>query len=77
MVIVDDDVDINTLGPSEETVQKVEEELFDDAPTVAGIVDERPAVEQRIEEYRKSDKWKGLKDHRGTVSYECINRLVL
>ncbi|XP_071841928.1 uncharacterized protein [Apostichopus japonicus] len=64
MVIVDDDVDIKSLAPSEETVEKVEEELYDDAPTVAGVVDERPEEDQRIEEYRQSNKWKMLKDKR-------------
>nr|XP_022903821.1 BUD13 homolog isoform X1 [Onthophagus taurus] len=54
--IIDDDIDVNLFN------QAVEEDMSganEDAPQIVGVIDERPP-ELRIDDYRKSDKWKPL-----------------
>ena len=58
--IFDDDIDINAVAPTLEETEAKEEELLDDAPTVADIVDDRPEHIKQIEAYRQSEKWKTL-----------------
>ncbi|XP_054283710.1 BUD13 homolog [Macrosteles quadrilineatus] len=55
-VIVDDDIDLKSMRPLEDD----EVELYqmdEDAPQIAGIIDERPA-EVKAQEYYSSKRWK-------------------
>ncbi|XP_792607.3 BUD13 homolog [Strongylocentrotus purpuratus] len=57
--VLDDDVDFRTLARSDAGDDKstlLEE--ADEAPLVADFIDERPEDEVKLEQYRKSDKWK-------------------
>ncbi|XP_062894206.1 BUD13 homolog [Mobula hypostoma] len=60
MRIVDDDVTWKSLA--KEKALEVESGEEDEAPVVAEIIDERPVVIQRMEEFRSSNKWKILGD---------------
>ncbi|XP_059167247.1 BUD13 homolog [Physella acuta] len=65
--IIDDDIDLKELR-----VNQASEELFDDAPTVADVVDERPKHVQLLEQYRKNSRWKvlGEDDEDGTSALD-------
>ncbi|XP_072885934.1 BUD13 homolog [Hemitrygon akajei] len=60
MRIVDDDVTLKSLA--KEKALEVESGEEDEAPVVAEVIDERPVVIQRMEEFRSSNKWKILGD---------------
>ncbi|XP_033758584.1 BUD13 homolog [Pecten maximus] len=56
--IVDDDVDFTTTLPGN-LENTLDEDVGDDDPTVAEVVDERPEHVKRLETYRESDgKWR-------------------
>ncbi|KAK3107918.1 hypothetical protein FSP39_025131 [Pinctada imbricata] len=55
--IVDDDIDIKALSTGD-LGTTLEEDVGDNDPTIAGIIDERPEHVQRLEAYRQEGKWK-------------------
>ncbi|XP_064598389.1 LOW QUALITY PROTEIN: BUD13 homolog [Liolophura sinensis] len=69
--IVDDDVDLKSLLPGN-LENTLEEDVGDNEPTIAEIVDERPEEVQRLEKYRQDDS-----EHENTendddhIHHEC------
>lgn len=57
--IVDDDVDFKSLLPSN-LENTLEEDVGDNDPTVADIIDERPDYIKHLEAYRDDNRWKVL-----------------
>lgn len=57
--IVDDDVDFKSLLPSNLT-NTLEEDVGDNDPVVAEVIDERPEHVKLLEKYRSSGAWKVL-----------------
>ncbi|XP_062613069.1 BUD13 homolog [Saccostrea cucullata] len=57
--IVDDDIDLKTLLPSNNEETTAYDNMEENVPTVAAFVDERPKHIQQLEAY-KTDKWKGV-----------------
>ncbi|XP_021350924.1 BUD13 homolog [Mizuhopecten yessoensis] len=56
--IVDDDVDFTTTLPGN-LENTLDEDVGDDDPTVAEVIDERPDHVKRLEAYRQTDsKWR-------------------
>ena len=55
MKIVDDDITVKDVAPS----SKEEADLYEDeAPTVVGLVDDRPEEVQQLEVFRSNQQWK-------------------
>ncbi|XP_071449822.1 BUD13 homolog [Hetaerina americana] len=61
--IVDDDIDLKTMQPLDDGDYNLYE-LAEDAPQIAGIVDERPEEVKALEVFRGS-KWKIIQDANG------------
>ncbi|XP_046400550.1 BUD13 homolog [Ischnura elegans] len=61
--IVDDDIDLSNLQPLDDGDYNLYE-LAEDAPQIAGIVDERPEEVKALEAFRGS-KWKIVQDENG------------
>ncbi|KAH3691062.1 BUD13 homolog isoform X2 [Dreissena polymorpha] len=59
--IVDDDVDFKSLLP-ENLSNTLDDDVGDNDPTVADVIDERPESVQILEKYRKSGTWKVMGD---------------
>ena len=57
MRIIDDDIGLKTIGTP---AGQESGESEDEAPTVAAVVDDRPDHVQRMEQYRKDQRWKVL-----------------
>ncbi|XP_046353029.1 BUD13 homolog [Haliotis rufescens] len=76
MQIIDDDITVNHLLPSN-LHNTLEEDVGDNEPTVADVIDERPEHIKRMEEFQDSQRWKGV-NHRktddGSPEYGVIKR---
>nr|CAD7596006.1 unnamed protein product [Timema genevievae] len=59
--IVDDDLDLNSMRPLDDNELDLYN-LDEDAPQIAGIIDERPEELRTIEEFRGSKRWKVVTD---------------
>ena len=59
MKIYDDDIDVKAIAPDSEEVT-VDDFTAENEPTVADVIDERPADVQILEKYRKDSRWKVL-----------------
>ena len=57
MRIFDDDIDVTALVP-ENVANTLDEDIGDDNPTVADVVDERPEHVKQLEKYRQDSRWK-------------------
>jgi len=55
--VVDDDIDSYRVDDREYDIESGE-----DAPVIAGIIDERPRQIRDMEMYQKTDRWKPLAD---------------
>ena len=64
--IIDDDVDFKSLLP-DNLENTLEEDVGDNEPTVADIIDERPDHIKRLEAYRASGKWKTVNDNKNGI----------
>lgn len=62
--VIDDDVDLSKLQALDESALDLYE-LNEDAPQVVGIVDERPAELQALEQYKQTQRWKVLSNSDG------------
>lgn len=62
--VVDDDIDINNMRPLDEDELDLYN-LAEDAPQIAGIIDERPDSLRSLEEFRGSKRWKVMSDENG------------
>lgn len=51
--MVDEDIGIDSIPTGDNTIEE-------DAPTVAEVIDERPIVEQQMEIFSSSDKWRKM-----------------
>ena len=71
--IVDDDVDFKSLLP-ENLANTLEEDVGDNDPTVAEVVDERPEHVQLLEKYRSSGQWRVLGQSESKQLY-CDSRV--
>jgi pre-mRNA-splicing factor CWC26 len=58
---VDDDIDLKNMRPLDEEELDLYQ-LAEDAPQIAGIVDERPDDMRMLEEFRGSQRWKLMYD---------------
>ena len=65
--IVDDDIDLKTLPCNSEDVSAYDN-VEENTPTIADIVDERPKLIQQLEEY-KTEKWKGVTVQSGIIKF--------
>ena len=54
---MDDDVDLKSLLP-ENLSNTLEEDVGDNDPTVADVIDERPEHVKQLEKYRSSGQWR-------------------
>ncbi|KAJ4435331.1 hypothetical protein ANN_17941 [Periplaneta americana] len=61
--VVDDDIDLNNMRPLDEDEVDLYN-LAEDAPQIAGIIDERPDDMRTLEEFR-TKKWKIMSDENG------------
>ncbi|XP_067662520.1 BUD13 homolog [Haliotis asinina] len=59
MQIIDDDITVNHLLPSN-LHNTLEEDVGDNEPTIADVIDERPEHIKRMEEFQDSQRWKGV-----------------
>nr|CAD7260353.1 unnamed protein product [Timema shepardi] len=59
--ILDDDLDLNSMRPLDDNELDLYN-LDEDAPQIAGIIDERPEELRTIEEFRGSKRWKVVTD---------------
>lgn len=64
MKVIDDDVDLSKLQSIDESALDLYE-LNEDAPQIVGVVDERPAELQALDQYKQSQRWKVLGDSDG------------
>ena len=55
--IVDDDVDFKSLLPGNLT-NTLDEDVGDNDPIVAEVIDERPEHVKQLEKYRSSGQWR-------------------
>lgn len=62
--MVDDDIDLKNMRPLDED-ELVLYNLAEDAPQIAGIIDERPDSMRSLEEFRGSKRWKVMSDENG------------
>ena len=62
--MVDDDIDLKNMRPLGEDELDLYN-LAEDAPQIAGIIDERPDSMRSLEEFRGSKKWKVMSDENG------------
>ena len=69
MRILDDDIDVTALVPSN-VGNTLDEDIGDDTPTVADVIDERPEHVQQLEKYRQDSRWKRL----AGGGFGCITR---
>lgn len=78
---MDDDIDLKNMRP----LDKDELDLYhlaEDAPQIAGIIDERPDDMRTLEEFRGSRKWKVMSDEHGiedvrVIAIECEDKQVV
>lgn len=75
---MDDDVDMKSLLPANLS-NTLDEDVGDNDPTVADVIDERPEHVKQLEKYRSSGQWKVMgqsagKQHKLNV---CIKLPVL
>jgi pre-mRNA-splicing factor CWC26 len=61
---VDDDIDLKNMRPLDEGEIDLYQ-LSEDAPQIAGIIDERPECLQILEEFRGTRKWRIMSDENG------------
>jgi pre-mRNA-splicing factor CWC26 len=61
---VDDDIDLKNMRPLDEGELDLYQ-LSEDAPQIAGIIDERPEYLQTLEEFRGTRKWRIMSDENG------------
>jgi pre-mRNA-splicing factor CWC26 len=61
---VDDDIDLKNMRPLDEDELDLYN-LAEDAPQIAGIIDERPDSMRSLEEFRGSKRWKVMSDENG------------
>lgn len=62
--MVDDDIDLKNMRPLNEDELDLYN-LAEDAPQIAGIIDERPDSMRSLEEFRGSKRWKVMSDENG------------
>ena len=62
--IVDDDIDLKSLLPSNLS-NTLEEDVGDNDPTIAEMIDERPEHVKQLEKYRSTGQWKVLGQSEG------------
>ncbi|PSN57788.1 BUD13 protein [Blattella germanica] len=62
--VVDDDLDLKNMRPLDDDEIDLYN-LTEDAPQIAGIIDERPDDMRTLEEFRGSKKWKIMSDENG------------
>lgn len=65
--IVDDDIDLKTLPCNFDDVSAYDN-VEENIPTIADIVDERPKLVQQLEEY-KTEKWKRVTVQSGIIKF--------
>ena len=47
----------------------IDDDIGDDTPTVAAVIDERPNELVELEQFRNNKKWKIFKHHQGKILY--------
>ncbi|PNF38109.1 BUD13-like protein [Cryptotermes secundus] len=62
--VVDDDIDLKNMRPLDEGELDLYH-LSEDAPQIAGIIDERPEYMRTLEEFRGTRKWRIMSDENG------------
>ncbi|XP_077985046.1 uncharacterized protein LOC144439683 isoform X2 [Glandiceps talaboti] len=70
--IVDDDIAIHNIAPKVEDIE--EAPFMDEAPQVAGIVDERPDEVIQLEQYRSEGRWKLIGKDGDAMSEDVLGR---
>jgi pre-mRNA-splicing factor CWC26 len=78
---VDDDIDLKNMRPLDEDELDLYN-LAEDAPQIAGIIDERPDAVRSLEEFRGSRRWKVMSDENGiedikVTAIESVGKQVL
>ncbi|KAJ9574699.1 hypothetical protein L9F63_008134, partial [Diploptera punctata] len=70
--VVDDDIDLKNMRPIEDGEIDLYN-LAEDAPQIAGIIDERPDEMRTLEEFRGSKRWKIMSDENGDNDIKIIS----